>query len=105
MSDDVRTGDGHVLTGAELAAYEAIARRLSWASLHWRTEKVSPDAWPHIAIAAAAAVRDQVASEIVRLIDSGPKRDDEEQTAFAMRLVRNRHYTDAEMAIRKSGRS
>jgi hypothetical protein len=33
------------------AAVEAIERRLTWASMHWGVEKVSPDAWPHIAAA------------------------------------------------------
>lgn len=31
-----------------------IHRRLEWASLHWRTEKVSPDAWEAIAASVAA---------------------------------------------------
>ena len=34
---------------------DGIERRLSWASMHWGTESVSRDAWPHIAAAALDA--------------------------------------------------
>lgn len=33
----------------EVAALEVLTRRLSWASMHWGTEDVHPDAWLHIA--------------------------------------------------------
>src|SRR5690606_24717316 len=33
-----------------------ILRRLAWPSLHWGVEGVHPDAWPHIAMAAADAI-------------------------------------------------
>jgi hypothetical protein len=61
LTEAVTTADGHTLVAAEAAALVAINRRLGWASLHWGTERVSPDAWPHIAIAAAAGVRGHVA--------------------------------------------
>ena len=37
---------------------DAIAARLRWPSLHWGTEAVHPDAWPHIAAAALDASAD-----------------------------------------------
>lgn len=71
--ENIRTADGRVLTEAEVAVHKGIADRLSWASLHWGTEQVSPDAWPHIAIAATAAaesaVRAQVAAGISNYAD------------------------------------
>lgn len=39
------------------AAVEGIKQRLSWASLHWGTEQLHPDALPHIARAALEAAR------------------------------------------------
>lgn len=39
-----------------LAVHKAITDRLSWASLHWGTEDVHPDAWPHVARAAIVGV-------------------------------------------------
>jgi hypothetical protein len=37
------------------AVMDGIARRLTWPSMHWGTEDVHPDAWPHIAAAALDA--------------------------------------------------
>lgn len=50
------------LTGARAvqAAAEGIKKRLRWASLHWGTEDVHMDAWPHIASAAVAALAQMV---------------------------------------------
>jgi hypothetical protein len=70
---EVRTADGRVLTAAEMVAHEAIAHRLSWASLHWGTERVSPEAWPHIAIAVSAAIREQIAAEIEAATPDGKR--------------------------------
>ncbi|MCB2412369.1 hypothetical protein LGT39_05840 [Demequina sp. TTPB684] len=50
-----RTADGYVLTKPQVAALEAIEQRLRWPSLHWDTERVHKEAWPHIARAAADA--------------------------------------------------
>lgn len=72
--ETIRTADGRLLTEVEAAVHKGIADRLSWASLHWGTESVSPDAWPHIAIAATsaseAAVRAQIAAEIEAEIEA-----------------------------------
>lgn len=37
-------------------AVAAIQQRLTWPSMHWGVEGVSPDAWPHIAAAVLDAV-------------------------------------------------
>ncbi len=50
------TSDGRTLTPAQVAAHEGIQRRLTWPSMHWGVEGVHPDAWPHIAMAAADAI-------------------------------------------------
>lgn len=45
----------------EQAAAKALAgiqARIRWASLHWGVEDVHPDAWPHIARAAAEALQE-----------------------------------------------
>lgn len=55
-------------------AQDAIAARLTWASLHWGTEAVHPDAWPHIARAAVEAVLERPATsghEIVWTFERG----------------------------------
>lgn len=41
-----------------------IERRLTWASMHWGTEDVHPDAWPHIAAAASVAAETWVAERL-----------------------------------------
>lgn len=42
-------------TPLEREAHKVIADRLSWASMHWRTELVDTEAWHHIARAFVAA--------------------------------------------------
>jgi hypothetical protein len=48
------TSDGRTLTPVQVAAHEGIQRRLTRPSMHWwGVEGVHPDAWLHIAMAAA----------------------------------------------------
>lgn len=56
VAREVRTSDGRTLTPAQVAAHDGIQRRLTWPSMHWGVEGVHPDAWPHIAMAAADAI-------------------------------------------------
>jgi hypothetical protein len=51
--------------------------RLFWPSTHWGTEQVSPEAWPHIAIAAAAAARAEVEKSLEALLRSEMMADPE----------------------------
>lgn len=44
----------------EAAVLVGIRKRLEWPSLHWGVEDVHPDAWPHIAVAAAGAALDAI---------------------------------------------
>lgn len=41
--------------GEVQAVMDAIAKRLTWPSIHWGTERVHDDAWPHIAATALDA--------------------------------------------------
>lgn len=43
---------------ATAKALAGIQARIRWASLHWGVEDVHPDAWPHIARAAAEALQE-----------------------------------------------
>lgn len=94
MSAEIRTADGRILTDAERAAHEAIVARLSWPSMHWGTERVSPEAWPHVAIAVTAAVREQIAQEIeamrrpITVHDSPPDWAWNDAAADAARIAR-----------------
>lgn len=47
------------------AVMDGIAARLSWPSMHWGTEDVHPDAWPHVAAAALDAARAAVRADLV----------------------------------------
>lgn len=38
------------------AALRSMQTRLTWPSMHWHTEDVDPDAWPHIAAAATDGI-------------------------------------------------
>ena len=40
-----------------LVIQKALERRLRYASLHWRTADVAPEAWPHLADAIAQSVQ------------------------------------------------
>lgn len=42
-----------------LVVQKALERRLSYASLHWGTEDVNREAWPHLADAVAQSVQSQ----------------------------------------------
>ena len=55
-----KTADGYVLTPPQVAALEAIEKRIEWPSMHWGVEDVSQDAWPHLARVAADAAVAQV---------------------------------------------
>jgi hypothetical protein len=44
------------MTDAPAAALAAIRHRLTWPSMHWGTEDVHTEAWPHVAAAAADGV-------------------------------------------------
>lgn len=46
------------------AIVAGIERRLTWASLHWRTDEVDRDAWKHIAEAASTAAAAWVAEQL-----------------------------------------
>lgn len=48
------------------AAQAGIADRLRWASMHWGTEDVHGDAWPHVAKAATDAVTAALSGEAGR---------------------------------------
>lgn len=58
LFSDLRTPVSSGSENASLiqAAEEGIHRRLRWQSLHWGTERVHPDAWPHVAAAACEGV-------------------------------------------------
>lgn len=66
-----KTADGHVLTPPQVAALEAIEGRISWPSMHWGVERVSVDAWPHLArVAADAAVEAALPKKTLRELES-----------------------------------
>lgn len=67
MSTERKTADGYVLTPPQVAALEAIEKRLQWPSLHWGVEDVSIDAWPHLARFAADAVVAHIDAETAQL--------------------------------------
>lgn len=88
------------------AVHDAIMSRLSWASMHWGTERVHPDAWPHVAKAALEAaapiIRRQTAEEqavigaAVRLIEA---REASLRDSKLTRAQSTRRWADAHDAL------